>query len=387
MVEVPLVVSGPALGGKRVFWGEWTPERMFVLVRSPGAGPRVVHRKGSTPSRDFWFPGGFAASPSLLAFHRGWTDCSVPRKEPRGSRAHGRFKVNKGLLPHEEETEEVGVCGGGGGDALVGRPLGPFQPVSGKRYCPDESGISVDVDGGVLAFGETFCRRGTTRRRIVVREFASGREARLQNAVATSECCGGVRIAGRFVAWREPSAVVVYDLAVGRPAYRARVSKKAWASFDVQRDGKVVVAIARRINYDRPSPASLVWFSSDQRAGRLVSNRALFTGVRLAGDRVLFERVLGRGASELVLSDFAGRARRIELFRKGNRRWADFDFDGDTIAWASRQDRAIRRVCGPRSCRTVADGVIQIWVTRIDGRGSKPRLIVERPYSGLHPVR
>lgn len=384
--DMAVVVSGPALGGDRVFWGESTWDTMFVLLRSPMAAPRVVYRKGSTPSRENWFADGIVASPSVVAFQRGWIDCTVPRREPRGSRAHGRFRVRKGLLPHEEETEEVGICGGGGGDAMVGKPRGPFRPLSRKAYCPDESGISVDVDGAAIAFAETFCRRGVARERIAVRQSAGGRDTQLENTVSGNECCGGVRMAGRFVAWRDNGSIVVYDLSLGRVAYRARVWRKAWVEFDVQRNGKLVAAIVKRYVGDRPLPARLVLFSSEQRTGRLFSSRALFTGVRLVDDHVLFERALGRNSSELVVADLAGRARRVDRFRKGNRRWADFDFDGDTIAWASRQDRVIRRECGGRICYTVADGVITIWKAEIGHRALSRERVAARPFRGLRPA-
>jgi hypothetical protein len=359
--------AGPALGGNRVFWAEETVETIFVLMRAPGSGAEVVHRQHSTPGRQDWGVVRIAASPSLVAFGRAWNSCGG------------------------------GICGYGGDDLWAGRPRGPFTRYAHAPYLPCGSGLSFDVDRSTIVFSESFCRRGKQRSHVVLRRFPHGPAIELENAPAKSYCCGDVAIAGNFVAWSAGRAIVVYDLAARRTAYRAALpnGSQRGVDFDLGTDGTLVVAIDNRrgiIDEDKLWVGSLFQFSLGEPAprprklrGRAVLHR-LGRRLRLVDGRLLYDRHLDAKRSELVLRDFAGGRRRLALFGPGERVTGDLDLTSTRAAWATRKDTELRREC-TKICRTVADGVIRIWVARIDRRGSKPRLIAERPYSGLHPIR
>src|SRR6266550_1629601 len=178
----PVLSTGPALGGDRVFWGETTPEAMSVLLQAPGAGTQVVYRQRSTSRTQDWGADQIAASPSILAFARSWSDCGG------------------------------GACGYGGTDVWEGRPRGPFRRFAFAPYLGCASGgVSFDVDGPMIAYSEGFCRRGAQRTRVVLRNLRHGPSVELENAPAKTYCCDAVTMAGHFVAWRAGRAVVVYD--------------------------------------------------------------------------------------------------------------------------------------------------------------------------------
>jgi hypothetical protein len=391
--EQPLVTSGPVLGGERVFWAEEANlDTMALLYRSPGAAPRVVYRSRSTPRRQWLSADDIAASASVLAFRLGWLDCSVPKKQLPKGRRHDRFTVRKVSLGHELETEEIGVCGGGGSETWTGGPRGPFKRLAAGPYCTG----SFDVDGGAIAWAETRCRRGA-RVRVAVRRLGSDRVTELENRRASPICCGPVAIAGHFVAWRDGRAIVVYDLTAGGTAYRAALPNGSHrrTEFDLGADGTLVVAIDNRrgITDESEIPVGKLFrYSPGEPAphARSLRTRAVLDWygrrLRFAGGRLLYDHPLTAKTSELVLSDLAGRRRRLAVFRPGERLYGDLDLTADRVAWASRKDTKIRRVCGVRECRTVADGVVRIWSGRADRRDAAPKLIAERPYSGFRPL-
>jgi hypothetical protein len=379
--EQALPALGPTLGGGQVLWAEDAGETMLVRLRSPGSRPRLVYRQHPTPRRQLqlWYPGEIAASRSVVAFRLSWSECEPWREEGRDG-VHSWWTVRKGL-PHQLRTQIEGACAEPD-VALVGRARGPFRALSRKPRREASRVVSLDVDGETIAFVETFHRQSAARVRVVVRRFGRGDETVLQNVRAEADCCGKTRIAGRFVAWREGDAIIVHDLALGRTAYRVRLrngSGSRGIDFDLQRDGKLVVAEAAR--------SKLVWFGPDRPAARELSTRALFRGVRLDGGVVLFEHALGPRTSELVVSDLAGRRRRIAFFRQGERRWGDLDLAGDTVTWASRRDTRIYRECpsGGRPCRYVADGVLTIWTADIAGHRIPRHRLAEWVFRGLRP--
>jgi hypothetical protein len=395
--EQPFLTSGPVLGGNRVFWAEATTREMTLLFRSPGAGPRVVYRKRSTPARQDVSAEEISASGSVLAFRLGWLDCSVPKKQLPKNRRHDRFTVRKESLGHELETTEIGVCGAGGSEVLAGRPRGPFRSLAKGPRCTDGGVISFDADRAAVALAETLCRRGAPRVHVVVRHFPRGPESELENMPVKADCCGPVAIAGRFVAWRAGHAIVVHDLAAGRTAYRAALPKGSHRGleFDLGADGTLVVAIDNRRgirNEDEVLLGKLFRFSPGEPAphARPLGARALLDRyarrLRFAGGRLLYNHPLTAKTSELVLSDLGGRRRRLASFRPGERLYGDLDMTSQKVAWASRKDTEVRRICGLTACRTVADGVITIWTARIGRRVGQPRPIAKQPYSGLRPV-
>jgi hypothetical protein len=362
--ETGLPSAGPALGGSRVFWAEETAETIVVLTKPAGSGSRIVYRHRATPRKQDWGTVGIAASPSLLAFARAWNSCGG------------------------------NVCGYGGDDLWAGRHQGPFDRYANSPYLRCGHGLSFDVDDREIVFSESFCRRGTKRYHVVLRRFPDGPESELADLPARF-CCGAVAITGDFVAWRAGRAIVVYDLASRRTAYRAALpdGSQRGVDFDLGGDGTLVVAIDNRrgiIDYDEIRIGKLFWFgASEPSRPRRLPGRAILDQhgrrLRLIGDRLLYDRRLTARSSELVLTGLDGRHRRLAHFGPGERLIGDLDLTPTRAAWASRKDTKLRRECG-EVCRTVADGVIRIWVTRIDGRGQMPNVVAQRRYTGLRPL-
>ena len=316
--------QGPLLAGDAVAW----IEDDSLHVWSTRGGDRTVYRGDSLAVTR-----PFAASPSLLAFERSYPGCPPPPGH---------------------------VCPEGT-DALFGPRGGPFRALTRPRTCFLPSlGNALALDGNVAAFVEIDCMR--QRMRVVVRD----RRARvLRDAPIAGGCCRDIAVAGRYVAWSETRAVVVYDRIANRIAYRARIGPAGIDvdfDFDLQRDGKLAVAF-RLTEFARTGPTTVGWFSRSSPRLHVLAARGSDTRIGIAGDRIAFERFLGTGRSDLVVADFAGRAVSVDrLSRPITLR--SFDLDGRRLAWASERITARRVDCPPpgegRPCIRRVTGVTSI---------------------------
>lgn len=321
--------QGPLLAGDAVAW----IEDDSLHVWSARSGDRTVYRGDSLAVTR-----PFAASPSLLAFERSYPGCPPPPGH---------------------------VCPEGT-DALFGPLGGPFRALTRARTCFLPSlGNALALDGRVAAFVEIDCMR--QRMRVVVRD---GRARVLRDAPIAGGCCRDIALAGRYVAWNEARAVVVYDRIANRVAYRARIGLvgiEVDFDFDLQRDGKLAVAF-RLTEFARAGPTTIGWFSRSSPRLHVLADRGSDTRIGIAGDRIAFERFLGTAKSDLVVVDFADRAR---IFARlgGKTRLRGFDFDGRGLAWASDHISARRVDCPPpgegRPCIRRVTGVTSI---KRDGR-------------------
>lgn len=375
--------AGPVLAGGRVIWAVSPDEEAQLRVWERGQPVKTVYRVGpSTTERD-WALSELAASGSRVGFNRSWTACpaSTPKK-PKGEYVFG---------PN---------CYRVGADTFVGDIGASFGALPRKR-CPNDRSGDFDVDGDVVAYIETNCgERGPEVARVVALRLDEGRPPTVlrEAMTASSTCCEGARLAGRFLAWSEgalqrTASVVVHDLEKGGTSYRADPTAARDYSgrlkFDVQRDGKLLVA--QQVPTRGVMFAHLAWFSPAEPTPHDLSFRAYipedanWDGVRLARDEFLVERLLDSGRSALVIADLKGQElTRLATFRfPMTERWGDYDFDGNRAVWAERRTTKTSAVhCAPAftNCPLREDGWITIFeASRRDGWQRRP--IARAPFT------
>jgi hypothetical protein len=339
--------QGPALAGDAVVWGEEAGGTGSIHQWTQRLGERDLYRSDSLA-----LGRPLAASPTLLAFERTYPSC-----KPQPNFA----------CPQAE-------------DALVGPPRGPFRTLVRPRTCSiPTSSNTLALDGGLAAYLEVDC--AGQRMRVIVRDIGhSGKPLIVRDAALSSGCCRGIAIAGRFVAWSERNEVVVYDRLARRPVYRARLGPKAGIDvdlgFDLQRDGKLAVSY-RLIEVARAGPTTIGWLSPSAPRLHVLPLRGSDTRIRIAGDRIAFERFRTSSASVLVIVDLAGRARSVAGFAPPVSLHGQFDFDGRHITWASDRVTSTRLDCPPpgqgRPCVRRQTGVTSIWIRAAEG-GARRRI-------------
>jgi hypothetical protein len=245
-------------------------------------------------------------------------------------------------------------------------------------------GNTLALDNGVAAYIELDCTR--QRLRVVARNVVhGGRSLVARDAAVSSGCCRDVAIAGRFLAWSDRNDLVVYDRLGRRVAYRARIGPQAGIDvdlgFDLQRDGKLAVAY-RLVEFARTGPTTIAWLSPSAPRVHVLPFRGSDTRIRIAGDRIAFERFVSPKTSVLVVANLAGRAQAIARFASPVRLLGRFDFDGQRITWASDRVTATRVDCPPagqgRPCVRRETGVTSIWLRASAGGAS--RLIARLPF-------
>ena len=356
-----VLVSGPLLAGSRVVWLETDGNEILLESAVRGRSPKTLLRQKLGVA---WLD-DLAASRSTIALERQTEVCPPPspptasscteQREVLGAALPGRF----GLLAASDD------CGGGS------ISLWP----------------STDASGAVVAMGENVCLSPLDRRRrvVIARPGKPGRTTLCDadQFAVPPHCYGDARIAGRFVAWREGrDAIVVFDR-----THRTIADRRLFpsiASFDIQADGKLVVAYQPQ-GIDKP--ASVAWRAPGS-PGRDLSFDVRIPDlrhavVRIDGDRILAERATpGRSSSTLVLSDLQGRTRAIARFAAPIRRAGDFDLAGSRLTWASTLVTHTRVDCPPppstRPCVLRETGVTTIWLEA--AAGGKPAVVARLPF-------
>jgi len=333
------------LAGARVVWLESDGSQLVLESGAPGRRAAPLFRQDGAWLDDL------AASPAVIALERRTMTCPPPAP-PIGHTC--------------SEQREV----------LGGSPAGPFDLLAASDDCGGGAisvWPSVDVSGTVVAIGENVCLSpGDRRRRILDADLLGG----------PARCSGDARIAGRFVAWREGrDAIVVFDRIRRRVAYRRLFPRIE--SYDLQRDGKLVVAYHLR---SAAAPAWVAW-RSQRSDGRGLPFRIRISdrrnaAVRIAADRILVERALSRTFSALVLSDLHGRTRRIARFAGQVRRAGDFDLDGTRVTWASTRVTSSHTECPPPGimtpCVLEETGVTTIRLGNV--AGGAPQVVARLPF-------
>jgi hypothetical protein len=222
--------------------------------------------------------------------------------------------------------------------------------------------------------------------RVVVRDIGdSGKPLVVRDAALSSGCCRDVAIAGRFVAWTERNEVVVYDRLARHVVNRARIGPQTGIDvdlgFDLQRDGKLAVSY-RLVELARAIPTTIAWLSPSDPRLHVLPLRGTDTRIRIAGDRIAFERFRTPSTSALAIADLAGRARPVAAFAPPVGLHAQFDFDGRHVTWASRSVTSTRVDCPPpgqeRPCVRRETGVTSLWIRA--AAGGAPRMMARLPF-------
>jgi len=341
--------QGPVLAGSAVAWVEQSGGTGSLHRWRPGRGDQVVYRGDALA-----IGRPLAASPTHVAFERNYPGCPP---EPGGQIC-------------VQQT-----------DAVVGPWTGPYRRLIGPHVCffPTE-GNALALDGSVAAYLEPDCGRQMLQ--VLVRNVArTGTPVVLRSASFSSGCCRDIALAGRYVAWNDGANVLVDDRVGRRTAYRARIGPVGIdvdMGFDLQADGKVGVAY-RPVEFARAGPTEVAWLSRSAPRLHVLKLQARDTRIRIAHDRLAFERYLGPEAGALVVADLAGRARTIARFAPPTRLRGDFDLDGQRIVWASDRVTSTRTDCPPagegRPCLLRETGITTIWLE--DLASEKPRLVAQ----------
>ena len=312
--------------------------------------PRLVYQS-QHPSKgkpEWWF-GDLAASPQRIALVRAWSDC-----EP---------------APYDQ-------CGAVT-DAAVGARGEKFHVLPRRdRGCDYEpASYHIDVDGDRVVYGGAFCAPGCgSCARIAIDDIIDATPPRI--VVPKPEGVDDVRVAGSFVAARSVSweRVAVYELPLGKLVYKTRVP--ASAKIDLQADGTLVAV------WWEQDGAVAAWFSPNEPRKHVIAIRpvllhpyedhALGIAVRIAKDRVAFERQLSPEKSELVIVDLAGKVvQRVASFDAKHTRVGDFDFDGELLTWAAQDVREVTKECwriseaGHMACQDHYSGPTTIYLARL----------------------
>jgi hypothetical protein len=350
--------QGPVLAGSAVAWVEQSGGTSSLHLWRPGAGDQVVY---SGDALALGRP--LAASPTHVAFERTYPGCP-----PQPGQA----------CPQEA-------------DAVVGRWTGPYRRLVGPHTCflPTE-GTSLALDGGIAAYLEVDCDRQLLR--VLVRDVARhGGPMVLRTASFSSGCCRDVALAGRYTAWIDGSRILVDDRVAHRTAYDAHIGPAGISvdmGFGLQADGKLGIAY-RLVEFANAGPLKVAWLSRSAPSPHVLKLRARDTRIRIAQDRLAFERYISPVAGALVVADLSGQARTIARFAAPTGLRGSFDFDGQRIVWASDHVASTRTDCPPpgqgRPCILRESGVTTIWLE--DLTSGEPRLVARLPFidTPVHP--
>ncbi|MBA2504917.1 MAG: hypothetical protein H0V29_03120 [Thermoleophilaceae bacterium] len=210
-------------------------------------------------------------------------------------------------------THNIASLTPGGAGATVASQTG--DEFSGPWCGPDIDFGGFDVSANAVAYATDngSCTQQPVTNSILVADFDAGGKAA---ALATGAVSGPVRIAGRFVAFKQSGDVAVFDRAAGTVAYIAGQLD----SYDLQDDGKLVGSSAG---------GALVWFSAQEPVAHALG--ATGSNPRLAGDRVTYVTG-GRASPELRVQPLAG-GTPVSLAKFPANTPIQFDFDGRRAAW------------------------------------------------------
>jgi hypothetical protein len=306
-----------SLAGPRVVWDARLPKGRHWLYASSGGKPSVIKR--FNPKKiDEYYTGdqlvALAGSKQLVAW-----DYVVINDDGRLSYAEtDSFEIfKKGSLPFAFSSF-----------------YGCWDP-----YVKNDG---VDVDGPFVAIGFATC---TTKTNLAVLDYRGLR--RKVTRIRGRYPIGGVRVAGRYIAWREfeffIDRIVVYDWVAHREVYRYTPPDEAGLTFDLQADGKLALTYQpnRAVALGR-----IGWLSPSEPTFHPMPGTPDFSGVHISGDRIAYTRV-ARNPHErdypFVVAGLDGQV--LSEIRAPGRSFLE-DFDGRCAAWmdASHVNTRLTRV-------------------------------------------
>lgn len=188
-----------------------------------------------------------------------------------------------------------------------------------------------DVDGDRIAYlGDDCTERSSGGPRVVVRNLAAS-DAPVVASFPMTEQPNTLDLAGSHVAlagfFAKPPELRVYDTGTSEVV---NTLKHNFAQFALQSDGKVALAQTEQLSSD----CRIEWFTRTDPT----PHRIEFCPrgrIRMAGDRIAFDRAEGTAAVSLNVTTLDGQRRAFTIFEPG-RGLTGFDFDGSRLAYASR---------------------------------------------------
>lgn len=322
------LAAGPAFAGDSVMWGEEARNgSVRIVMASPGREPLLVHRVPPATARRtrrglMHIPAAFGASASRYAalVHTSTITAS------------GSDYVSTAFTP-----AVVGGALSGPASVLSGSiPRRGDTPCVGLHTSP--SGVAVDGERIAVAEWVVTCER----RQRPVQVTVSDRDGSVVMPVATDGEISHVEVAGRYLAWIHEfrsSELVVHDLTTGTAVLRVSPRDVGARFFDdmaLRDDGTVALMLGdprdrggSRLGILRPGTPGV----------RVVDRHASDRGLAIAGERLLYERVLDVDpyVVELVVRSVDGGARRrLARFGERRRRVGDLDLDETRATWASQ---------------------------------------------------
>lgn len=228
---------------------------------------------------------------------------------------------------HQRSGDEL--TGESGGVSVRAGPPGSAREV--LAHCvlaPSFDALTpLALDGSRLVFDPSPCD-GVSR--FVLRDFATGATQALPDSAGH---VSGIRLRGRFAAWVESDGMVarlvVHDLAAGTMAYSSPVSRVA--DFDLGANGSVALLSG---DPRRPCGTGRLLRYSVAAPTAADLGPACATSVRIDAGRIVF---LGWEGITRTLRIVGPEGAAQDLVRFGRVRSGAFDFEGDQLAWASRE--------------------------------------------------
>ena len=219
------VAGAPAIAGDDVVFGGYTRTTIDVTVVGPDGAPRVIASQRRPQEDD---PLDAEAS-----FFFGSTF------EVHGSPTGLAYRLYQGEAYKADSPD-------GTAQIWTGPLAGPLTKLISKP-AGEEAQRAFDLDGDRIAYADGY----PYYYNVVVRDLAAE-----QDLVTLKASRIETRLAGRFLAYVDPAGnIVVYDVDARRQLYSVTVPG---CSFDVQADGKLVVAGCGKTGVTWYSPADLL---------------------------------------------------------------------------------------------------------------------------------
>lgn len=349
-------VSGPVLHGDYVVWGTGSieggepVEPIRIFGAKPGGSARLLDELPMARNRRESL-GELVGSRDAIAFARSWDICFPP---------------------------DYGSCGESGTDLRVGAQNRRFHVLepAGRRCAT----YGFDIDGTRVAFAQS-CSGPCPCGRLGIDDLADSKPPRI--LVRHSGYFEEVQFAGKYLAGSTWEEILVNDLETGRKiAYRPPLPVPFHIGpqgrqigdrfkFDIQADGKAVAV------WGFGEETGTAWFSPEEPDAHALPLRPFFDpnawgiAIRLAGDRIAFERKFGHEKSELAVADLEGKIENVASFDRSHPRVGGFDFDGNRLTWASQEVVRFTKECnGPpedprRDCWPRPAGPTTIYMARL----------------------
>jgi len=355
-------VSGPVLHGDYVVWGTGSieggqpVEPIRIFGARPGGSPQLLDELPLARNRPESLA-GLAGSGDAVAYVRGWDICYLPQS---------------GSCLAADTTFDVRASGA---DVRVGAWNRRFHVL--KAIGENCMNYGPDVDGTRIAFAASCAVCPCWH--LGIDDVADSKPPRILTPSREFE---EVRVAGNYVAGSTRREISVHDLKTDRrimyrpplppPFFWAHRMNDVPFQFDIQADGKAVAV------WGYSEETKTAWFSPEEPDAHALPFRPFFDSnspeiaIRLAGDRIAFERKFGNAKSELVVADLGGKIQQVASFDRTHLRVGGFDFDGKRLTWASQEVVRFTKECnGPpedprRDCWPRPIGPTTIYMARLD---------------------